>query len=85
MSIDFVPDDDRVSPPMQAMFAFWMLATTPGGDAYTLSDYDEIAKGAGLGGDRSAPSADVAVADHVRNLARPRRPVMGGFDRTRRR
>ena len=32
-AVDFVPDEDRVSPPMQAMFAFLMLATTPGGDA----------------------------------------------------
>jgi ubiquinone/menaquinone biosynthesis C-methylase UbiE len=48
-AIDFVPDDNRVSPPVQAMFAFWMLATTPEGDAYTLSDLDEIAKAAGFG------------------------------------
>jgi ubiquinone/menaquinone biosynthesis C-methylase UbiE len=54
-AIDFVPDDDRVSPPMQAMFAFWMLATTPGGDAHTLSDYDEIAKGAGFRGATARP------------------------------
>ena len=30
LGIDLVPNDDRVSPPTPAMFAFWMLATTPG-------------------------------------------------------
>lgn len=54
-AIDFVPDDDRVSPPMQAMFAFWMLATTPGGDAYTLADLNEIARAAGFRGATTRP------------------------------
>jgi ubiquinone/menaquinone biosynthesis C-methylase UbiE len=49
-AIDFVPNEDRVSPPMQAMFAFWMLATTPKGDAYTLGDLNNIAKDAGFSG-----------------------------------
>ena len=47
-AIDFIPNEDRVSPPMQAMFAFWMLATTPEGDAYTLKDITEIAQDAGF-------------------------------------
>jgi len=47
-AIDFIPNEDRVSPPMQAMFAFWMLATTPKGDAYTLNDITEIAQDAGF-------------------------------------
>ena len=51
--IDFVPNEDRVSPPMQAMFPFWMLATTPRGDAYTLGDLNDIAKGAGFRGTRA--------------------------------
>jgi 2-polyprenyl-3-methyl-5-hydroxy-6-metoxy-1,4-benzoquinol methylase len=54
-AIDFVPDEDRVSPPMQAMFAFLMLATSPGGDAHTLSDYDKIAKAAGFRGATARP------------------------------
>lgn len=49
-AIEFVPHEDRVSPPLQAMFAFWMLATTPGGDAYTATDLDQIAKAAGFAG-----------------------------------
>lgn len=51
--IDFVPNEDRVSPPMQATFAFWMLATTPRGDAYTLGDLNDIAKDAGFSTARS--------------------------------
>jgi precorrin-6B methylase 2 len=46
--VEFVPNEDRVSPPMQAMFAFWMLATTQQGDAYTLSDFELMAKDAGF-------------------------------------
>jgi 2-polyprenyl-3-methyl-5-hydroxy-6-metoxy-1,4-benzoquinol methylase len=46
--IEFVPNGDRVSPPLQAMFAFLMLATTPNGDAHTLTDLHEIASEAGF-------------------------------------
>jgi cyclopropane fatty-acyl-phospholipid synthase-like methyltransferase len=50
LGVDFVPNEDRVSPAIPAMFAFWMLATTPGGDAYTARDLDEIARNAGFSG-----------------------------------
>ena len=36
-TLEFVPDEDRVSPPMPAAFAMTMLASTPAGDAYPLS------------------------------------------------
>lgn len=49
-AIELVPRDDRVSPALQAKFAFWMLATTPGGDAHTPADLDKIAKAAGFAG-----------------------------------
>jgi ubiquinone/menaquinone biosynthesis C-methylase UbiE len=48
--VDFVPNEDRVSPPMEATFAFWMLATTPQGDAHTLGDYSAMGKDAGYSG-----------------------------------
>jgi ubiquinone/menaquinone biosynthesis C-methylase UbiE len=54
-AIEFVPNEDRVSPPTQAMFAYLMLATSPGGDAHTLSDYDSIAKAAGFYGATARP------------------------------
>jgi hypothetical protein len=50
LGVDFVPDEDRISPPIPAMFAFWMLATTPGGDAYTAGELDQMARNAGFGG-----------------------------------
>jgi ubiquinone/menaquinone biosynthesis C-methylase UbiE len=50
LGVEFVPNADRVSPPVQATFAFFMLATCPSGDAYTLGDLDEIARAAGFRG-----------------------------------
>jgi predicted O-methyltransferase YrrM len=44
----FVPNDDRVSPPAHAAFALAMLATTPGGDAYTVSELDRMFRNAGF-------------------------------------
>jgi ubiquinone/menaquinone biosynthesis C-methylase UbiE len=53
LGVDFVPNEDRVSPPIPVMFAFQMLATTPGGDAYTTSELDTMAKSAGFRGART--------------------------------
>ena len=36
-ALEFVPNEDRVSPPMSAGFSLTMLLTTPAGDAYPLS------------------------------------------------
>ena len=36
-ALEFVPNEDRVSPPMSAGFSLTMLLTTPSGDAYPLS------------------------------------------------
>jgi hypothetical protein len=46
--IDIMPNPDRVSPSEQAAFAFFMLATTPKGDAYTCAEYETMARDAGL-------------------------------------
>jgi predicted nicotinamide N-methyase len=48
LAVEFVPNPDRVSPPLQATFAFFTLATCPSGDAYTLDDLDGIARAAGF-------------------------------------
>jgi 2-polyprenyl-3-methyl-5-hydroxy-6-metoxy-1,4-benzoquinol methylase len=50
LGVDFVPNEDGISPPVPVMFAFQMLATTPGGDAYTTSELDRMAKSAGFHG-----------------------------------
>ena len=47
--LEFVPNDDRVSPPVPAMFSLTMLGNTPQGDAYTLGEYAEMCRNAGFG------------------------------------
>jgi SAM-dependent methyltransferase len=48
-TLEFVPNEDRVSPPMPAAFAMTMLATTPSGDAYTLKELTAMYAEAGFG------------------------------------
>lgn len=48
LTVEFVPNDDRVSPPAPAMFAIIMLASTPGGDAYTFKELRAMFEKAGL-------------------------------------
>ena len=47
-TLEFVPNDDRVSPPMSAAFALIMLAMTPSGDAYTQAELESMATHAGF-------------------------------------
>ncbi|HET9100666.1 MAG TPA: hypothetical protein VFN62_09765, partial [Acidobacteriaceae bacterium] len=44
----FVPNEDRVSPPMPAAFALTMLTSTAAGDAYTLSELTGMYRDAGF-------------------------------------
>jgi len=46
--LEFVPNDDRVSPPAPAMFSMVMLAGTPSGDAYTFPEFQQMFKNAGF-------------------------------------
>jgi SAM-dependent methyltransferase len=48
--LEFVPNDDRVSPPMAASFAIQMLAGTPAGDAYTFRELGAMLSAAGFSG-----------------------------------
>ena len=48
-TLEFVPNEDRVSPPTPAAFALTMLASTPAGDAYTLSELTAMYTEAGFG------------------------------------
>ncbi len=54
-TLEFVPNEDRVSPPMPAAFSMTMLATTPAGDAYTLSELTSMYLGAGFSGITAHP------------------------------
>jgi 2-polyprenyl-3-methyl-5-hydroxy-6-metoxy-1,4-benzoquinol methylase len=47
-TLEFVPNEDRVSPPMQAAFSMTMLASTTAGDAYTFSEYNSMYRNAGF-------------------------------------
>ena len=48
--LEFVPNEDRVSPPVAAAFSMTMLANTAGGDAYTFRELEEMYREAGYGG-----------------------------------
>jgi 2-polyprenyl-3-methyl-5-hydroxy-6-metoxy-1,4-benzoquinol methylase len=52
---EFVPNPDRVTPPIAAAFSMTMLATTPSGDAYTYAEIEGIAKSAGFARVEAAP------------------------------
>jgi hypothetical protein len=47
-TLEFVPNEDRVSPPTPAAFAMTMLTTTTDGDAYTLSELTSMYNEAGF-------------------------------------
>jgi ubiquinone/menaquinone biosynthesis C-methylase UbiE len=47
-TLEFVPNDDRVSPPPAATFSLQMLAGTPSGDAYTFVELSSMFANAGF-------------------------------------
>jgi len=53
--LEFVPNEDRISPPGTAMFAMQMLGGTPSGDAYTLAELTAMLRSAGFGTASSHP------------------------------
>ena len=46
--VEFVPNPDRVTPPMAAGFSLVMLATTAQGDAYTFAELEDMLTRAGF-------------------------------------
>jgi 2-polyprenyl-3-methyl-5-hydroxy-6-metoxy-1,4-benzoquinol methylase len=48
ITLEFVPNEDRVSPPTAAAFSLIMLAGTDAGDAYTFSQYEKMFANAGF-------------------------------------
>lgn len=57
ITLEFVPNDDRVSPPMEALFSLIMLAGTPAGDAYTFAELKEMFENAGFTRNEHIPLA----------------------------
>jgi ubiquinone/menaquinone biosynthesis C-methylase UbiE len=50
VALEFVPNEDRVTPPGAAAFSFVMLGSTRAGDAYTFAEYRRMFGAAGFGG-----------------------------------
>lgn len=48
VTLEFVPNDDRVTPPEAAGFSLTMLVGTPSGDAYTFAELERMAANAGF-------------------------------------
>jgi ubiquinone/menaquinone biosynthesis C-methylase UbiE len=48
VTLEFIPNEDRVTPPDAAGFSMMMLTSTPSGDAYTFSELDNMFANAGF-------------------------------------
>jgi 2-polyprenyl-3-methyl-5-hydroxy-6-metoxy-1,4-benzoquinol methylase len=48
VTLDFIPNEDRITPVRAAAFAMTMLGTTPSGDAYTAAEYRGMFQNAGF-------------------------------------
>ena len=67
VTLEPVPNEDRVSPPYPACFTLIMLATTEHGDAYTASEFDAMFRNAGFAKsefESLGPSKPTVVISH---------------------
>lgn len=48
VTLEFIPNEDRVTPEIAARFAMIMLASTDSGDAYTFSEYEKMFRNSGF-------------------------------------
>lgn len=48
VTLEFIPNEDRISPPDAAAFSVMMLGSTPSGDAYTFSELEKMFANAGF-------------------------------------
>lgn len=48
VTVEFVPNEDRISPPDAAAFSLMMLGSTPHGDAYTFPELERMFANAGF-------------------------------------
>jgi 2-polyprenyl-3-methyl-5-hydroxy-6-metoxy-1,4-benzoquinol methylase len=61
-ALEFVPNEDRISPPIPAAFSMSMLTTTAAGDAYTLSELTAMYHDAGF---KNVTSYPIAMSPHT--------------------
>src|SRR3974390_3002848 len=66
-TLEFVPNEDRVSPPMPAAFSLTMLAAPTGGDAYTFKELSDMHRRAGFD---EAISHPIPMSPHTLLIAR---------------
>ena len=66
-TLEFVPNEDRVSPPMPAAFSMTMLASTVGGDAYTFIELADMHSRAGF---KDVTKHPVPMSPHTIVMAR---------------
>jgi ubiquinone/menaquinone biosynthesis C-methylase UbiE len=55
VTLEFIPNEDRVSPPGPAAFSLMMLGSTAAGDAYTFSQLDRMFRNAGFASSQLHP------------------------------
>lgn len=48
VTLEFIPNDDRITPPQAASFSMMMLGSTQSGDAYTFAELDRMFGNAGF-------------------------------------
>ena len=58
-TVEFVPNPDRVTPPMAAAFSLVMLAHTDAGEAFTFGEYEKMFRAAGFKNCSLHPVADL--------------------------
>lgn len=56
VTVDFVPNEDRISPHRAAIFSMEMLGTTVSGDAYPFSEYERMFRNAGFSSNELVPA-----------------------------
>lgn len=67
VTLEFVPNDDRVTPPEAATFSMVMLGSTPHGDAYTFAEFDGMFASAGFSRSehhRTPPLPESVIISH---------------------
>lgn len=55
VTLEFIPNEDRVTPPDAASFSVMMLVSTPSGDAYTFAELEQMFSTAGFSGSTLHP------------------------------
>ncbi len=82
-TLEFVPNEDRVTPVMAAQFSMMMLGTTAKGDAYTLRDLERMHVAAGFSGIAPARSRSARRPSSSGRRKCDRRRRRAHADRTR--